>query len=137
MMKNSLDNIHRYLISALALLLAVVTLPLKAVKAASAQYNQANASRTVHFLKWQVRGGILVAAVIGLGVLVIVIPLVYGIAATVGSNLSFPGLTAAQSSTLATLVANGGSALSLTTIAETVVGAGIIILAIALYFRLR
>ena len=85
----------------------------------------------------KLKGGILVAAVIGLGVLVIVLPLVYGIAATVGSNLTFPGISAVQSSTLLTLVANGGSALQLTSVSETVVGAGIIILGIALYFRLR
>ncbi|MDG6968255.1 MAG: hypothetical protein JRN50_02215 [Nitrososphaerota archaeon] len=65
-----------------------------------------------------IRGGILVAAVIGLGVLVIVLPLVYGIAATVGSSLSFPGISAAESSTLQTLVSNGGAALQLTSVAE-------------------
>jgi hypothetical protein len=91
----------------------------------------------VEMLRAKLKGGILVAAVIGLGVLVIVLPLVYGIAATVGSNLSFPGISALQSSTLLTLVANGGSALQLTSVSETVVGAGIIILGIALYFRLR
>ena len=91
----------------------------------------------IRILKAKLRGGILVAAVIGLGVLVIVLPLVYGIAATVGSNLTFPGISAVQSSTLLTLVANGGSALQLTSVSETVVGAGIIILGIALYFRLR
>lgn len=100
-----------------------------------AELEQSRLANLVIFRTW--KGGIIVAAVIGLGVLVIVIPLIYGISATVGSSLSFPGLSAAQSSTLTTLVNNGGSALQLTSITETVVGAGIIILGIALYFRLR
>ena len=88
-------------------------------------------------IQTKVKGGILVAAVIGLGVLVIVVPLIYGISTTVGNSLSFPGISGAQASTLSTLVNNGGSALQLTSVTETVVGAGIIILGIALYFRLR
>ena len=97
----------------------------------------AGATNPLSALYYRVKGGILVAAVIGLGVLVIVVPLIYGISTTVGNSLSFPGISGAQASTLSTLVNNGGSALQLTSLTETVVGAGIIILGIALYFRLR
>ena len=83
------------------------------------------------------KGGILVAAVIGLGVLVIVLPLIYLITVSVANTLPTGGLSAGQGSTLSTLVNTGGSSLQLTSVAETVVGAGIIILGIALYFRLR
>lgn len=94
-------------------------------------------SKTYNVLGYTLPAGILVAAVIGLGVLVIVLPLIYLITVSVGNTLPTGGLSAAQGSTLSTLVNNGGGALQLTSVAETVVGAGIIILGIALYFRLR
>ena len=72
-------------------------------------------------LFWTVRSGaVIIAAVVALGVLTIVIPIVYLISVSVGNTLPAGGLSAGQSSTLQTLVANGGSALVLTTTAETV-----------------
>ena len=87
-------------------------------------------------LFWTVKSGaVIIAAVVALGVLTIVIPIVYLISVSVGNTLPAGGLSAGQSSTLQTLVANGGSALLLTTTAETVswektnrqTGAGILV----------
>lgn len=83
------------------------------------------------------QGAVLIGAVIALGVLAIVIPIVYLVTVTVGNTLPAGGLTNGQSSTLQTLVNNGGSALVLTTTSETVVGAGIIILAVYLFMQFR
>lgn len=66
------------------------------------------------------QGFVIIAAVVALGVLTIVIPIVYLISVSVGNTLPAGGLTPGQSSTLQTLVNNGGSALVLTTTAETV-----------------
>ena len=82
-------------------------------------------------------GAVLIAAVVALGVLTIVIPIVYLVSVQVGNTLPAGGLTAGQSSTLATLINNGGAALQLTTVSETVVGAGIILLGIYLFFQFR
>ena len=89
-------------------------------------------------LFWTVKSGaVIIAAVVALGVLTIVIPIVYLISVSVGNTLPAGGLSAGQSSTLQTLVANGGSALVLTTTAETVTGAGIILLAVYLFMQFR
>ena len=82
-------------------------------------------------------GFVIIAAVVALGVLTIVIPIVYLISVSVGNTLPSGGLSAGQSSTLQTLVSNGGSALVLTTTAETVTGAGIILLAVYLFMTFR
>ena len=83
------------------------------------------------------RGFVIIAAVVALGVLTIVIPIVYLISVSVGNQLPAGGLSNGQSSTLQTLVNNGGSALVLTTTAETVTGAGIILLAVYLFMTFR
>lgn len=82
-------------------------------------------------------GALLIGAVVALGVLTIVIPIVYLVSVQVGNTLPAGGLTNGQSSTLATLINNGGAALQLTTVSETVVGAGIILLGIYLFFQFR
>ena len=64
-------------------------------------------------------GALLIGAVVALGVLTIVIPIVYLVSVQVGNTLPAGGLTNGQSSTLATLINNGGSALQLTTVSET------------------
>jgi hypothetical protein len=133
-MKNYLSVLSQKIQAAITALFLLVMAPIRKAQTAFAQNQQ---YRLLNIVTFRMNGGILVAAVIGLGVLVIVLPLVYGIAATVGSSLTFPGIAATQSSTLLTLVANGGAALQLTSVSETVVGAGIIILGIALYFRLK
>ena len=56
-------------------------------------------------------GAVLIAAVVALGVLTIVIPIVYLVSVQVGNTLPAGGLTNGQSSTLATLINNGGAAL--------------------------
>ena len=112
----------------LSILFATALLNIKTIWASSASIPMK--------LFYTVRQGfVIIAAVVALGVLTIVIPIVYLISVSVGNQLPAGGLSAGQSSTLQTLVnesrandsdstSNGGSALVLTTTAETVVGAG-------------
>ena len=87
---------------------------------------------------FRVRSGqVIIGAIIALGVVVIVIPLVYLISAAVGNSLPTSLLTSTQSATMVSLVNVGGSALQLTAVAEVVMGAGIIILGIYLFFRFK
>lgn len=108
----------------------------------AAQFKQALQSFLSHpspssFLNVVRSGALLIGAVVALGVLTIVIPIVYLVSVQVGNTLPAGGLTNGQSSTLATLINNGGAALQLTTVSETVVGAGIILLGIYLFFQFR
>ena len=92
----------------LSILFATAILNIKTIWASSASIPMK--------LFYTVRQGfVIIAAVVALGVLTIVIPIVYLISVSVGNQLPAGGLSAGQSSTLQTLVNNGGSALVLRT----------------------
>jgi hypothetical protein len=90
------------------------------------------------YLKPQSRKGqVIIGAVIVLGVVGIVLPLVYLIQVQVGNTIPTSGLATGQTSTLTTLINSGGSALTLTSVSETVLGAAIVLLAVGFIYNYR
>ena len=82
---------------------------------------------------WRLYSSVLVAAVIGLGVLTVAIPLVYVMLTTIQGSLPTGSLEQGQE--LSQLVNSGASSLGLSSVLVMVVGAGLIILAIFLFMN--